>query len=228
MMNKTKQTNPCMTFTVRTPSGGLHLYFKLTGSNSDDNAAVAGNLTNRTKFRGAGLDVRAEGGYVVAPPSVLDCKACSVVNNTSVSDMPDALVRFLLEGWQHTPKAGRAPMVSSGGKTTKTTTADNRQGTPTTARNSEYVYCVTDEEFALLLASLPKAWCDHYSDWLCVTAVCKNLGRKEAWETWSKQSKQYNKQKNEEQWQYNNGCLDVNYLVWRLLREGRQATYFPR
>jgi hypothetical protein len=95
-MNKTKQTNPCVTFTVRTPRGGLHLYFKFTASNSDDDAAVAGNLTSRTKFRGAGLDVRAEGGYVVAPPSVLDCKA-----------------------W------------------------------PTTARNSEYVYCVTDEEFCI-------------------------------------------------------------------------------
>jgi hypothetical protein len=45
---------------VRTPSGGFHLYFK-----------AAPGLTNKAKAS-LGLDVRAKGGYVLAPPSFLE------------------------------------------------------------------------------------------------------------------------------------------------------------
>lgn len=51
---------------VRTPSGGWHLYFK---------AAPA--LTNRAHAT-LGLDVRARGGYVLAPPSWVDDEDKSV------------------------------------------------------------------------------------------------------------------------------------------------------
>lgn len=44
---------------VRTPSGGWHLYFK-----------AAAGLTNRASAS-LGLDVRAKGGYVLAPPSYI-------------------------------------------------------------------------------------------------------------------------------------------------------------
>lgn len=49
-------------FVVRTPSGGWHLYFK---------AAPEGALTNKASAT-LGLDVRAAGGYVLAPPSFID------------------------------------------------------------------------------------------------------------------------------------------------------------
>lgn len=45
---------------VRTPSGGWHLYFR-----------AAPGLTNKARAA-LGLDVRAKGGYVVAPPSFID------------------------------------------------------------------------------------------------------------------------------------------------------------
>jgi hypothetical protein len=45
---------------VRTPSGGWHLYFK-----------AAPSLTNKARAA-LGLDVRAKGGYVLAPPSYVD------------------------------------------------------------------------------------------------------------------------------------------------------------
>lgn len=44
---------------VRTPSGGWHLYFK-----------AASGLTNKARAA-LGLDVRARGGYVIAPPSYI-------------------------------------------------------------------------------------------------------------------------------------------------------------
>lgn len=52
---------PPPTLRVRTPSGGLHLYFKHPG----------GKIKNRTGFR-PGLDLRGDGGYIVAPPSQID------------------------------------------------------------------------------------------------------------------------------------------------------------
>ena len=48
------------TMTVTTGSGGLHYYFFYAG---DDIRNSAGKL-------GPGLDIRGEGGYVVAPPSI--------------------------------------------------------------------------------------------------------------------------------------------------------------
>lgn len=46
-------------FAVNTGSGGLHLYYQYTEG-----------VKNSARKLGAGLDVRGEGGYVVAPPSV--------------------------------------------------------------------------------------------------------------------------------------------------------------
>jgi bifunctional DNA primase/polymerase-like protein len=50
------------TYTVRTGSGGLHLYFSLDGIDFD--------LTNAKGTLPPGLDVRGRGGFVVAPPSI--------------------------------------------------------------------------------------------------------------------------------------------------------------
>ncbi|MEZ5825229.1 MAG: bifunctional DNA primase/polymerase [Geminicoccaceae bacterium] len=49
------------TISVNTGSGGKHLYFR-----SDD----AGEIRNSTGKLGKHLDVRADGGYIIAPPSV--------------------------------------------------------------------------------------------------------------------------------------------------------------
>jgi RecA-family ATPase len=53
-----REYGPIETLTVRTGGGGLHLYLR-------------GHLPQRTGFM-PGLDLKSEGGYVVAPPSVHD------------------------------------------------------------------------------------------------------------------------------------------------------------
>jgi hypothetical protein len=45
--------------TVLTPGGGLHIYFR-----------DPGGVRNSAGALGAGLDVRGDGGYVIAPPSI--------------------------------------------------------------------------------------------------------------------------------------------------------------
>ena len=57
------------TFTVATPSGGLHLYFNHSTPNVVDTFKINQYLKTKTKFRGVGIDIRSAGGYIVAPPS---------------------------------------------------------------------------------------------------------------------------------------------------------------
>jgi hypothetical protein len=70
------------TFTVETPTGGLHLYFKPE--------APVGNSAGKL---GAGLDVRGDGGYVVGPGSTIDGKAYIVSKLVVTAEAPAWLER---------------------------------------------------------------------------------------------------------------------------------------
>jgi hypothetical protein len=61
---------PGPTRMVSTPSGGAHIYFRAPEGVTITNSA--GRL--KSGIETPGLDVRADGGYVVAPPSVIDGK----------------------------------------------------------------------------------------------------------------------------------------------------------
>jgi hypothetical protein len=63
---------PTDTPRVRTGSGGLHIYLAYP----DDGLAIR----NSAGALGPGIDMRADGGYVVAPPSVTDKGACVWLN----------------------------------------------------------------------------------------------------------------------------------------------------
>ena len=79
------------TFTVGTPRGGWHYYFKYNSKDQNDNY-----LKNGTDLRGVGLDFKTEGGYVVAPGSVFEGKYYKVINQTNIIDMPSELLSWLL------------------------------------------------------------------------------------------------------------------------------------
>ena len=61
-----------------------------------------------------------------------------------------------------------------------------------------------------------------------VTTVLKCHGARDIWDEWSRQSPSYNKQKNDQQWSYNKGFLDINYLVWVLRKGGEEIEYVTR
>jgi putative DNA primase/helicase len=68
-----------------TPSGGLHLYF-----------SGGAGLHNTAGKLGPGIDTRSNGGYVVAPPSVIDGKAYKWDRDyKTVLPLPQALVSLL-------------------------------------------------------------------------------------------------------------------------------------
>lgn len=84
---------PTQTYRVRTGSGGLHLWLRV-----DENLRIKSR--NRVL---PGVDVKADGGYVLAPPSVHVSGGSYVV----VSDAEAALVNGSLLSWLLTVKGGR-------------------------------------------------------------------------------------------------------------------------
>lgn len=91
------------TYTVRTPSGGLHFYFRLP------------NFSVRNK-QGLfpGVDIRGDGGYVVAPPSESDQGGSYVVeHDTAPAEAPSFLLDALRPVERPAP-TGPAPELSAG------------------------------------------------------------------------------------------------------------------
>lgn len=73
------------TLTVRTPSGGRHLYFRAPDAELRNTAGKLGPL----------IDTRAAGGYVVAPGSVINGKEYVVENDAPIAPLPDWLHQAL-------------------------------------------------------------------------------------------------------------------------------------
>jgi hypothetical protein len=80
------QPVPADTFTVATPSGGLHLYFR---------APVDAALRNTAGTLGWKMDTRAHGGYVAGPASSVDGVRYRVVLDVPVAPLPGWLVALL-------------------------------------------------------------------------------------------------------------------------------------
>lgn len=73
------------TFTVQTPSGGYHLYYRYDKE--------IPNMSNKCIH--PQIDLRGEGGYVVAPPSVIEGVPYKVIKAVPVAPFPQELKRLL-------------------------------------------------------------------------------------------------------------------------------------
>lgn len=71
------------TATVRTPTGGLHMYYH-----------VEDKISNRVNLY-EGIDIRGDGGYIVAPPSIIDGKQYSPINDSLIVKADEKVYEFL-------------------------------------------------------------------------------------------------------------------------------------
>jgi putative DNA primase/helicase len=88
---------------VRTPSGGFHLWYRTNGSRVG--CDVAGRLL------GEGIDIKGEGGYLLAPPSRIGGAAYTFVGDHGLerlADLPPALARRLVFTKPSNGKTGTA------------------------------------------------------------------------------------------------------------------------
>jgi hypothetical protein len=90
------------TFTVATPSGGLHLYFR---------APQGIALRNTAGRLGPLIDTRSRGGYVVAPGSVLPSGPYRIASDAPVADLPGWLLRALVALTRPQPPSAPIPTI---------------------------------------------------------------------------------------------------------------------
>ena len=83
--------------TVRTGGGGVHIYL----------CANDRRLSNSVGALGSGIDVRGEGGYVIAPPSrhansnLYSWDASGRIGQVSIAEVPTWLTDLLISPWQN-------------------------------------------------------------------------------------------------------------------------------
>lgn len=77
------------TWTVETPSGGVHRYYRT------DHLDQPGRLRNTAGRLGWLIDTRSAGGYVVAPPTNTDTGTYTVRRREALAELPDWLHELL-------------------------------------------------------------------------------------------------------------------------------------
>lgn len=102
------------TLTVSTPSGGIHLYYRYP-----DNMTISSKAGKLGDTKTPNIDVRADGGYVVAPPSKLDASAdpsgkivsgeYAIQQKRPIADLPSAWLALLAGRDTHQPTPSHPP-----------------------------------------------------------------------------------------------------------------------
>ncbi|MFJ5883248.1 bifunctional DNA primase/polymerase [Kitasatospora cineracea] len=100
-----QQPYPAETFTVRTVSGGAHLYFT-----TPPGSALRNTSGEHDSGLGWKVDTRAAGGYVLAPGSLITNRPYTVVHDAPPASLPAWLARLLTPARPVTarPAAGRS------------------------------------------------------------------------------------------------------------------------
>jgi hypothetical protein len=188
------------TFIQKSPSGGKHYFFTFKHSISSVQHLINFSLTNSTKYRGKGLDIRSNGGYIVGAGSTIDNKKYEIINNIKPIEIPESLVLWLLEN-----------------RNIKKTTNKKDKKFIVNKNNNQYKFYISDNEIKNILDklyNLDKSYCDNYNEWLVVLSVLKSLNKYDIFEEFSKKCpNKYHKERNLYFWNVNEGLIDINYLI---------------
>ncbi|WP_329148414.1 bifunctional DNA primase/polymerase [Streptomyces sp. NBC_01456] len=96
---------PGDTYTIRTASGGTHLYFETPESMS---------LRNTAGTLGWKIDTRAGGGYVVGTGSMVADTAYTLASNADVAPLPEWLKKLLAPAPLPPQRPVRVPLIAEG------------------------------------------------------------------------------------------------------------------
>jgi hypothetical protein len=134
------------TLSVVTPSGGQHFYFKHPGHEVRNTASVVA----------PGIDIRGDGGYVLAPPSKVGNRTYELDEESDVADMPEWLVTELLDYQVRLALRGKgqwAEMIEKG------VTAGQRNQQMTSLVGKLVHAGLTSEQVAVVAHSLNRSHC---------------------------------------------------------------------
>ena len=177
----------CNTFTVKTASGGYHLYFKY-----DPELRTTQNDLHY-------IDIRNDKGYVVSPDSIVDSKRYKIINDVPINVCPKELKDYLLE-FICPPKIIQNKKIKK--------VIDNNVRHALT-----YKYNITKHEIKQLIYELPnKYWSNKDYGFLKFTSFCKYFNIQQLWDEINKTKPNYNYSNNiNKYWNttcYNEGIID--------------------
>lgn len=206
------------TIKVRSRNGGLHYYFKYNE-----------NIKQTQGLNGVGVDIRANGGYIVMPPSQIDGKYYKWINHpdeTELLDIPDWLFEWITINYN---SAKINKNIETFKRTITTKFQKNKNSKVLSplffANESNIVSEITPKEIIELLNGLPKEYNNEYGKWLIITTILTNIQfvnmtfeescdtKFNIWNDWSKQSSKYDYNKNVCNWNGIETFIHVNWLI---------------
>lgn len=203
-----KEYGKINTFIVKTPNKGFHYYFLYENSQPTTEHLINESLKNSTKYRNKGLDIRTNGGYIVAPNSSINNIFYEILNDVKPIELPETLALWLLEDANNEKIVKNKQKINNTKKLIEKTKNYNID---------KYTYEISDDEIKILLSKLDKSYLENYSKWLIVLTIFKNLNKFEIFDNWCKKNPDnYNLEKNLKMWNANKGLININYLIKKI------------
>ena len=166
------------TFTVKTGSGGIHLYFKYTKKIK---------ATQNVEFS---IDIKSDGGYVVAPFTSITTddgtvKTYDVRHWAPIQEIPDNLSQWINDKLykKARTKKPRNPKI----KTTNPITNEEVEEDQDIIDLGVYKYDLTDKEIEkYFIKGLDKSFFNEYGEYIKFATAMKTLGAKKLWKKYPK------------------------------------------
>lgn len=215
---------------IKTRRGGFHLYFNYQSNDNTINSIVHKHLINKSGYRRSSIDVRSDGGYVVAPgcfvfdensypeknkpkPTTKNTIEYIIIDNSEIIDIPFSLVQFLLND-----AVKIEPLIQSENIDLQ---LDIEYTKPIEYFNNQMIYKFTEKQIVDLLNKFPFEYVDDTEKWFKITCSLRSSNLYKIWNNWSKQSPKYNKWKNiERYWKNLKPQMDLNFIVNLLINDG--------
>ena len=187
------------TYTVKTQSGGYHLYFKYENLPTCVSAQCKKNIE---------VDFLNDGRYVVGPGCVVSGNSYNIYKDVDIKKMPSDLYDFIKNTL---PKEQNI-------KTKRTYKKQKIQ------YNNNFSYDISEEVFNNIIEGMPDKYFSTYSDYLKFTTFCKILNRKKQWDDISKSKPGYNFNENFNIW--DNCKCNINIVSEFLKYTDKHKSYF--
>lgn len=168
---------------VRSPSGGVHYYFKYHQDLNTKNIGI----------NGYSIDLLTNDNYVICPPTT----GYEVIQDDPICDIPNVLFDWIMI-WRN-----RHQKKNTSGKKTKKTQGEQKDN---------FVYDYNPDALVDVLNLLPSKYYDDTKHWLTVTSILKSQNFKTIWDDFSKKSDRYDKESNFKIWDGLVPKLNIDYL----------------
>jgi len=189
------------TFTIKTQSGGFHLYFKYQ---KDLSTCISGQVR-----KGLDIDFLSDGRYIVGPDNIINNNKYSIYINKSIKKIPSKLYEFI-----------RDTLPKRNNKNKK----QNKKFINKTKNINQFSYNIDDTTFNEIVNNMPDTYFNSYTEFLKFSTFCKIINRAKEWDDISKTKPNYNKNKNIEIW--NNCDTSLNMVDQFLKYTNKPKSYF--